>query len=368
MVRPELPDAAVTRQLLEFVERTSDLVGVVDEQSRVLYLNDAARKRLGVGDDTGLTTADLFPPEAFARYYDEVRPALLRSGSWHGELAVLSGTGDPVAMAMTVVARLGPGGEVDGLVTLGREITPAAEPSPPADFAHDELTGLPGRAILDDRMRVTLAHVAREGRRVAVILVDVDSLKDVNDSHGHGVGDAVLRNLANRLSRCVRASDTVARLGGDEFVVLLDGLDEHDTAWQVAERLRDAVCIAPGEPDSDALGVTASFGLAVATAEDTPEELLQRADAAMYRAKSLGGGKVVVFEDGADVSITTLSEELAHAVSHGLIRPHVQPIVDLQTGAVVVYQGIARAGSIPGTACSKRGSSSTRSPTPRSCP
>ena len=88
VVRPELPDAAVTRQLLEFVERTSDLVGVVDEQSRVLYLNDAARKRLGVGDDTGLTTADLFPPEAFARYYDEVRPALLRSGSWHGELAV----------------------------------------------------------------------------------------------------------------------------------------------------------------------------------------------------------------------------------------------------------------------------------------
>ena len=86
--------ASVSSQLLEFVERTADLVGVVDEQSRVLYLNEAARKRLGMGDADGLTTADLFPPQTFTRYYDEVRPALLRLGTWRGELAVLTGSGD----------------------------------------------------------------------------------------------------------------------------------------------------------------------------------------------------------------------------------------------------------------------------------
>ena len=102
---PDALDADVTSQLLAFVERLSDLVGVVDEESRVVYLNEAARKRLGVGDSTGLTTADMFPPQAFARYYDEVRPALLRYGTWHGELAVLTGSGDAVPMAMTVVAR-----------------------------------------------------------------------------------------------------------------------------------------------------------------------------------------------------------------------------------------------------------------------
>ena len=91
--------------MLAFVERTSDLVGVVDEQSRVLYLNEAARKRLGVGDSTELTTADIFPPHVFARYYDEVRPALLRFGTWHGELAVLTGSGETVPMVMTVVAQ-----------------------------------------------------------------------------------------------------------------------------------------------------------------------------------------------------------------------------------------------------------------------
>ncbi len=124
--------------------------------------------------------------------------------------------------------------------------------------------------------------------------------------------------------------------------MILDGLDETDTVWQVAERLRDAVCRPPVELGTDVLAVSASFGVAVATPEDTPAELLQRADAAMYRAKALGGAKVVVFEDRADVSITTLVDELAYAVSHGLIRPHVQSVVDLHTGVLVGHQGIVR--------------------------
>src|SRR6478672_1560518 len=98
MTSPDSPDADATSQLLGFIERTSDLVGVVDEQSRVTYLNQAARKRLGVGDVIGLTTADLFPPEVFARYYEEIRPALLRAGTWHGELAVLTESGEAVPM------------------------------------------------------------------------------------------------------------------------------------------------------------------------------------------------------------------------------------------------------------------------------
>jgi diguanylate cyclase (GGDEF)-like protein len=341
-VTPGASDADVTGQLVEFAERTSDLVGIVDEQSRVLYLNEAARKRLGMGDTTELTTGDLFPPEAFARYYDEIRPALLRVGTWHGELPVITGSGDAVAMAMTVVARVGPGGEVDGLVTYGREIPTLSVADRTSSWAHDELTGLPGRAILDDRMRIALAHAARDDRRVAVILADVDGMKDINDSFGHGVGDDVLRRLARTMSRGLRTSDTVARFGGDEFVVLVDGLEETETAWQVAARLREAVCRAPIEVGGDVLHVTASFGLAVATPDDAPAELLERADAAMYRAKATGGAKVVVFEAGAELTVNALADELAFAVSHGLIRPHVQSVVDLHTGVLVGYQGTAR--------------------------
>jgi diguanylate cyclase (GGDEF)-like protein len=242
---------------------------------------------------------------------------------------------------MTVVGKVGPGGEVQRLVTLGRELAAwPASPAPPTDLVHDELTGLPGRLILDDRMRMALARTAREPGGVAAVLVDVDAMKDVNDSFGHAVGDEVLRRMATTMTETVRSSDTVARVGGDEFVVLLDGLEASDTAWQVTERLRDALCREP--EDDNVPAVTASFGLAVATPDDSPDELLRRADAAMYRAKALGGANATVFEGGAEVQLTRLADELAVAVSHGQIRPHLQPVVDLDTGAVVGYQGLAR--------------------------
>ena len=338
------PDADISAQLLEFMDKTTDLVGIVDEESRVLYLNEAARKRLGVGDSADLTSADLFPPDAFARYYDEIRPTLLRSGTWSGELPVLTESGEAVPMAVTIVGRVGPGGEINGLVTHGRELgrphNPAAEVSRPA--AHDELTMLPQRAVLDDRLHVALARAKRDGTRVAVLLVDVDSLKDVNDTFGHSAGDEVLRALARRMTRVVREADTVARVGGDEFVVLFDGIADIDAATTLAQRVREIVCRTTLATDGDVIGVTASFGLAIGEPHDRPEELVRRADAAMYRAKAIGGGRVVVHDDDAEISTTTLADDFAVAVSHGLIRPHVQPVVSLRTGMVAGYQGLAR--------------------------
>src|SRR5262249_3686538 len=101
--------------LLSYIEQTADLVGVVDENSRVLYLNEAARKRLGVGEAVGLTTADLFPPHVFARYYDEIRPALVRDGQWAGELPVLSTSGEAVAMTVAIGSRRMARGTICGL-------------------------------------------------------------------------------------------------------------------------------------------------------------------------------------------------------------------------------------------------------------
>ncbi|HZP28006.1 MAG TPA: EAL domain-containing protein [Acidimicrobiia bacterium] len=338
----DTPGADVSGELLSFFEQTPDVVGIVDGESHVVYLNEAARKRLGVGEARGLTTADIFPRQTFARYYDEIRPALLRDGTWHGELAVLTGAGETVPMAMTIVANVGPGGEVNRLTALGHELEVPRAAMLTSDLVYDDLTNLPGRAILDDRLRVALAHAARDGRGVAVILADVDGMKDINDSFGHAAGDGVLQQLAWIMSRAVRSSDTVARFGGDEFVMLLDGLDERDTAWQVADRVRDAVCRAPVRVGEEPMVVTASFGLAVAAPGDTPTALLQRADMGMYRAKATGGARVTVVEPGADPGATTLADELAFAVSHGLIHPHVQPVVDLRSGDLVGYQGLAR--------------------------
>ena len=157
----DVPDADIAARLLAFVQNTSDLVGVVDEQGRVRYLNEAARKRLGVGDDTGLTTADLFPSEVFARYYDEVRPALLRTGRWNGELAVLTASGEAVPTMMTIVASVAPGGEVSGLVTYGREMvieglaSGAGEPVVDDRVVSDTVVNA---AALADELSVAVSH------------------------------------------------------------------------------------------------------------------------------------------------------------------------------------------------------------------
>lgn len=334
------PQRHISSHLLTFLDRTRDYVGIVDDRGAVTYLNDAARKRLGFGATEGLVNVDVFPPEVFARYYDEIRPVLVRDGHWAGQLDVVSAAGERFTLDVSIVGLVAPGAEVTGLVMYGRDVA-AAAPSNYA-FVHDDLTGLPRRAILEDHIRLALARSTRDQTRVAVVVADVDGMKDVNDAYGHAVGDEVLLMLARVMTRAVRSADTVARIGGDEFVLLLDGITETDDALHLIERVRESVMRTPVDASTGPISVTASFGVAMGDGGDSADELIQRADAAMYRAKTAGGGRVIAFDAGAELSISTLADEFAVAVSHGLIRPHVHPVVDLQTGAVVGYQGLAR--------------------------
>jgi predicted signal transduction protein with EAL and GGDEF domain len=140
----------------------------------------------------------------------------------------------------------------------------------------------------------------------------------------------------------VRSGDTVARVGGDEFAVLLTELDATDTRLQLVERLREVVCRVPVPTSAGDVNVTASFGLAVGERGDEPDELLARADAALCRAKRRGGGHVLAFDQGEEISVSALADEFAIAVSRGFIRPYVHGVVDLATGTLVGYQGLAR--------------------------
>jgi diguanylate cyclase (GGDEF)-like protein len=150
---------------------------------------------------------------------------------------------------------------------------------------HDELTGLPRRSLLYDRLGLAIAHAQRAGSQLAVLFLDLDDFKDVNDSYGHGAGDRLLVELSARLRRGLRAGDTVARLGGDEFVLLLDQVTGAEDAARVAAKVRAAVQ-APFRRDGRDVRVTASIGLSVYPADGTtPEELVRSADAAMYRDK-----------------------------------------------------------------------------------
>jgi diguanylate cyclase (GGDEF)-like protein/PAS domain S-box-containing protein len=155
----------------------------------------------------------------------------------------------------------------------------------------DPLTGLANRMLLLDHVRLAIARSARSGTKIALLYLDIDRFKQVNDSLGHAVGDALLKGFALRLRACVRTSDTVARLGGDEFVVLLDELKEADHALRVAENILDAMA-APLAIDGQSLKISVSIGLAVRSGTDNVERFIQRADVALYEAKRAGRNTV----------------------------------------------------------------------------
>jgi diguanylate cyclase (GGDEF)-like protein len=151
---------------------------------------------------------------------------------------------------------------------------------------HDDLTGLPNRSLLHDRLGLAIAHCLREASHLAVLFLDLDDFKSVNDSLGHGVGDRLLVELATRIRSSVRAGDTVARFGGDEFVVLLDTVTGPADAARVAAKVLDAVR-APFRLDDHEVAVAASVGVSVYPGDGTSsEELVRSADVAMYRDKN----------------------------------------------------------------------------------
>jgi diguanylate cyclase (GGDEF)-like protein len=150
---------------------------------------------------------------------------------------------------------------------------------------HDDLTGLPNRSLLNDRLGLAIAHALRQTSNLALLFLDLDGFKAVNDSYGHGSGDRLLVELATRVRGSVRAGDTVARLGGDEFVVLLDTVTGAEDAARVAAKVLDAVRV-PFRLDGRDVSIAASVGVSVFPGDGTsPDELLKSADAAMYRDK-----------------------------------------------------------------------------------
>jgi diguanylate cyclase (GGDEF)-like protein len=167
---------------------------------------------------------------------------------------------------------------------------------------HDPLTGLPNRVLLHDRIEIALARARRDRSRLAVLYIDVDGFKEVNDRYGHAVGDGILPEIGARLVGCVRAGDTVARLGGDEFVILLSQIALPKNAATVAEKVRRTL-VEPFEHGELRLKLSASIGVAVFPEHgDALHPLLQRADEAMYRAKRGGGDRLelAVAAEGGD--------------------------------------------------------------------
>jgi diguanylate cyclase (GGDEF)-like protein len=213
------------------------------------------------------------------------------------------------------------------------------------DAMHDSLTGLPNRALFLDRLRQCIERKDRERRLDAVLFMDLDSFKVINDSLGHKAGDELLIETARRLNDCLRTKDTAARLGGDEFTVLLEEIDDPGDAVRVAQRIAGALR-APFTLGEHEVFVTTSIGIALSAAPGaSPDNMLRDADVAMYEAKSEGKARYKVFNAGMYAKALRrleLENELRRAIEGGELRLHYQPKISLNDGSVVGMEALAR--------------------------
>jgi len=210
---------------------------------------------------------------------------------------------------------------------------------------HDPLTGLANRALFDDRLAQAHARVARQGGLGAVLILDLDDFKEVNDTHGHLVGDQLLIAVSRRFEEVTRATDTICRFGGDEFLYLAEGLKSRNEAEIVAARLLNTL-IEPFTFAGATIDQHASLGVVVwdQTSKSTTE-VVQSADVALYEAKREGKGHLVVYSSGMHqqaVGRFTLTQELEHALTANELSMHYQPIINLSTSGVVGFEALMR--------------------------
>jgi diguanylate cyclase (GGDEF)-like protein/PAS domain S-box-containing protein len=339
-------------RLASIVESTSDLVGIIDvDTGRLEYLNEAARALLGLDhhDDQDAHSSEFYEPEAFEIWTSVVRPTLERGETWTGEMPMRAADGSPIQVWQSIAGTFRADGSLAQVAAVGRDVTERRRLE--AELAHrathDDLTDLPNRTLLLDHLALALARASRDRRLVALLFLDLDRFKQVNDSLGHQTGDQLLSAVAERIGDVLRPADTVARLGGDEFVVLCEDVEDEHHAVAIAQRVMTAIEGEPFALKGVSLAVTASVGVALSAGREDahPEALLRDADAAMYRAKDHGRARYELFDESmrqrAAIRLQ-LADDLAHGIEHGHIEVHFQPCVDLVTGRVVNVEALAR--------------------------
>ena len=335
-------------RLAALVEHASDLVCVADDVGRVIYASPAVARvlNLSASELEGTPVFDLVHPddrEDLMGKMEEIVNTPGISPSLEARVAHADGGWRHMEVVTTNLLN---NPAVSGIVINARDITERVEVAAQLEEKafHDELTGLPNRSLLLERLADALHRASRHDRMVGVLFLDLDRFKVVNDSLGHSVGDELLSETARRLEQTIRPDDTVARLGGDEFVVVIGNMIRTTDALVAAERVRSAVA-QPVTLGNESTVVTTSVGIAIAFGDESPAELLQDADTAMYRAKEGGRDRAEMFDDhlrAQAVRRHSVEQTLRSALENKRIEVHFQPVVRISDGFVVGAEALAR--------------------------
>jgi len=318
------------------VQNSSDAITITDAELRIQYQSPSIERVFGYqpADVVNRPLNELIHEDdraAMQALFDNMRGRpgatgrldvrwLHHDGTWRqAEMAIANLLGEPAVKGLVINTR-----DITDRKTLEEQLSHQA--------FHDSLTGLANRALFKDRLQQSLARAARRQEKPAILFLDLDGFKSINDSLGHASGDELLALVASRLRPFVRTGDTMARLGGDEFAILLEDTEEVSASIRVAERIIDALK-EPFALKQQEIFISASIGIA-SFSGDTPEELLRNADIAMYIAKSEGKGRYEVYQPAmheAVVERLQLEADLKRAVERGEFFVVYQPLVSLDS-------------------------------------
>ena len=322
---------------------------ILDEDLRIKYSSPSVERLWGHPADTldGTEFGALLDPNDAGRVYDFLTE-LAATGGGHRRIEFRLRHADGTWRTLEAAAsNLLANPDIAGIVLNSRDTTERKELEEKLTHQafHDPLTGLPNRSLFMDRLKHALASSGRRGSHVAVISIDVDRFKAVNDSYGHATGDELLIAVGRALASVTRQQDTVARLGGDEFAMLLEGLNGEEEEALVGERLR-AGFEGPIRLSGNEIQVTLSIGVGlVGDVRKTPSDLLRAADLALYQAKRSGRNRCIVFDSSLDslwVERVELENSMRGAVERGEFVNFYQPFVDLHSGVITGMEALVR--------------------------
>jgi diguanylate cyclase (GGDEF)-like protein/PAS domain S-box-containing protein len=333
------------------VQHTHDLITVLDSNATVIYQSPSIERSLGYAPDeiAGTQFDGLLVPAQSSRLLQLLADGPAHSGS-DGEVieCSLRHRNGSVRQFEILYTNLLHDDAVRGIVLNGRDISERKtfEAQLEHQAFHDPVTLLPNRALLNERVRHALARARREHASLAVIFLDLDDFKTINDSLGHAAGDLVLLEVAKRLSTSIRASDTAARFGGDEFAILLEQTSGPQEVADTAERIMELLK-RPLHVEGKEIVVRASMGISVCDHQTTAaaDELIRNADAAMYIAKRDGKGGYRLFEPEMHSDVLARLElrgDLQRALVNGEFELHYQPVMRLTDGTISGMEALVR--------------------------
>lgn len=328
---------------------SSEAVLVTDKDNRVTAINPAFTRMTGYeleeirGENPGLLQSGRHDSGFYRQMWQEIR----QQGFWQGEIWNRRKNGEIFPEWLTINTIRDQAGEVLRYVSLGSDITDKVRSDEliwrQANF--DFLTGLPNRYMFNDRLEQEIRKAHREQSVLALLFIDLDRFKEVNDTLGHPVGDKLLIETAERINACVRESDTVARLGGDEFIVMLTQLADASDAEKIAQHILGSLA-RPFVFSGDATYITASIGITLYPEDSTgSEQLLRNADQAMYAAKNAGRNRLSYFTPALQESALQrlrLINDLRSAQSRQKLELYFQPIIELANRRVFKAEALLR--------------------------